>query len=88
MCHNYPEDVKFGGISKHPSMMSYHAIQSFDHTISQIDYGHEIMTSPNTYPYISRYNDDDSVDGLLETLFNIHPVLAKRLTKSLSYEII
>ena len=58
-------------------MVSYRAIQSFDHTISQTDYKHGIMSSINTYLYVSRSNDDDSIDKSLETLSNVHPALIR-----------
>ena len=58
-------------------MASYHAIQSFDHIISQMSYGHEIMSSSNTYLYVSRSEGDDFVDDMLEIFFNYHLALAK-----------
>ena len=57
--------------------MSYRAIQSFDHTTSQVSYEQESMSSSNTYLYISRSEDDNSVDDILETLSNYHPLLIK-----------
>ena len=59
-------------LSKYPLMASYHTIQSFNHT-SLISYEHRIMSSPNTYPYVSRPNDDNSDDEILEILSNFHP---------------
>ena len=35
------------------------------------------MSSPNTYLYVFRSEDDDSIDHILETLSNYHPTLAK-----------
>ena len=58
-------------------MASYRAIQSFDHIISQMSYGYEIMSSSNTYLYVSRSEGDDFVDDMLEIFFNYHLALAK-----------
>ena len=58
-------------------MVSYHAIKFFDHTTSQIDHGHRIISSPNTYPYVSWSSDDYSIDEILETLSNIYLALTR-----------
>ena len=54
---------------KYPSMASYRVIQSFNQTTSQISYGHENISNPITYLYVSWLKDDDSVDDALETSF-------------------
>ena len=69
-------------------MISYRAIQSFDHTLSRKDHGYENMSNSNTYPYISQSDDDDSIDELVETFFTIHLCSDQRLSESSSYEII
>ena len=75
-------------ISNYPFMVSYCAIQSFDHTISLASYGHKNILSPNIYPYISRSNDDDSVDEPIKIFFTVHHCSSHRLLKSSSYETI
>ena len=70
----------------YPSMISYCTIQSFDHATCQIDHGYGIMSSLNIYPCVTWFDDDDSVDELIETLSNIHPYSDQRLSKSSSYE--
>ena len=62
-------------------MISYRAIQSFDHIISQTDHGYENISSPNTYPYVSRSDDDDSIDDPVKFFSS------QRLLESSSYEI-
>ena len=47
-------------------MISYRIIQSFDHTTSQKDHGYENISNPNTYPYVSRSDDDDSINELVK----------------------
>ena len=69
-------------------MVSYHAIQSFNHTTSQTAYGHKNMSSPNTYLYVSQFNYDDSVDESVKFFSTVHPCSGQRLSKSSSYEII
>ena len=54
-------------------MMSYRAIQSFDHTISRKGHGYENKSNSNIYPYISRSDDDDPVDESVETISTVHP---------------
>ena len=68
-------------------MVSYHAIQSFDHTTSQTDHGHENISSPNIYLYVSRSDDDDSIDELVEIFSTIHPCSDQKLLESSFYEI-
>ena len=68
-------------------MMSYRAVQSFDHTISQKGHGHGNMLSPNTYPYISRSDDNDSIDELVKIFSIVHSCFGQRLLESSSYEI-
>ena len=58
-------------------MISSHTIQSFDHTISQMSYEHEIISNPNTYLYVSRSKGNNSIDDILETLSNYHHTLVK-----------
>ena len=60
-------------------MMSYHVIQSFDHTTSRKDHGYENMSNLNTYPYISRSDDDDSIDEPVEIISIVHPCSGQRL---------
>ena len=70
-------------------MTSYRAIQSFDHPTSWKDYGHEIISSLNIYPYVSRSDDDDdSIDELVETFSTVHLCSDQRLSELSSYEII
>ena len=54
-------------------MMSYRIIQSFDHTTSQTGHGHKIMSSLNTYQYVSRSNNDDLIDKSVEIFSTVHP---------------
>ena len=54
-------------------MVSYHAIQSFDHITSPIDYGHENMSSPNTYPFVSQFDDYDSINEPVKIFSTVHP---------------
>ena len=58
--------------------MSYRAIQSFDHTTSRKGHGHENMSNPNTYPYISQSDNDDSIDKSVEIFSTIHPCPGQR----------
>ena len=60
----------------------------FDHTTSQKGHGYENMSNLNTYPYVSRSDDDDLIDESVETISTIHPCSGQRLSESLSYEII
>ena len=50
-------------------MASYCVIQYFSHTTSQMSNGHGIMSSPIAYLNISRLEDDDSVDDILDVGF-------------------
>ena len=68
-------------------MVSYHAIQSFNHTTSRKRYGYENMSNPNTYPYVSQSDDDDSIDESVEIIFTVYPCSGQRLSESSSYEI-
>ena len=68
-------------------MVSYRAIQSFDHTTSRKDRGYENMSNPNTYLYVSQSKDDDSMDEPVEIISTIHPCSGQRLSESPSYEI-
>ena len=52
-------------------------IQFFNHTIFQISYGYKIMSNSNTYLYVSRSEDIDSVNDILKTLSNYHSALVK-----------
>ena len=56
-------------LSKYPSMISYHAIQSFNQITSQMSRGYGIMSNPIAYLNVSQSKDDDSIDDILETLF-------------------
>ena len=67
--------------------MSYCAIQSFDHTTSRKGYGYEKMSNSNTLPYVSRSDDDDSVDKPVEIISIVYPCSDQRLSESPSYEI-
>ena len=69
-------------------MVSYRTIQSFDHTTSRKDHGYENMSNSNSYPYVSRSDNDDLIDELIETIFTVHPCSDQRLSESSSYEII
>ena len=68
-------------------MMSYHAIQSFDHITFQIGHRHEIMSSLNIYLYVSRSDDDDSIDESVKFFSIVHPCSGQKFSESLSYEI-
>ena len=50
-------------------MVSFRVIQSSNQTTSQMSYGYENMSNLITYLYVSQFEDDDSVDDTLETLF-------------------
>ena len=67
--------------------MSYHAIQSFNHTTSQKGHRYENMSNPNTYIYVSQSDDDDLVDEPVKTFSTVHPYSSQRLSESSSYEI-
>ena len=68
-------------------MVSYHAMQSSDHTTSQKGHGCGNISNPNTYLYVSRSDDDDSIDEPVETFSTVHPYSGQRLLESLFYEI-
>ena len=50
-------------------MASFYVIQSFSQTTSQMSCGHENISNPITYLYVSRSKGDGSVDDTLEILF-------------------
>ena len=52
-----------------------------------MSYKHEIMSSPNIYPYVSQFDDDNSIDKLVKIFYTIHPYFGQRLLESSSYEI-
>ena len=54
-------------------MVNYHAIQFFDHIIFRKGHGHENMSNPNTYLYVSRFDDDDSIDESVKIISTVHP---------------
>ena len=60
--------------------MSYRAIQSFDHTTSQKGHGYENMSNPNTYLYVSRFDDDNSIDEPVEIISTVHLFSSQRLS--------
>ena len=68
-------------------MVSYRAIQSFDHTTCQKGHGYGNMSNPNTYPYVSQSNDNDLIGEPVKIFFTIHPYSDQRLSESSSYEI-
>ena len=54
---------------KYPSVVSFCVIQSFSQTTSQMSCGHEKISNPITYLYVSQSKGDDLVDDTLETFF-------------------
>ena len=68
-------------------MVSYRVIQSFSQTTSQMSCGHENMLNSNIYPYISRFDNDDSIDESIKFFSTVHPYFGQRLSESSSYEI-
>ena len=50
-------------------MVSFHVIQSFSQTTSQMSCGHENILNSITYHYISQSEDDDLVNDTLEIFF-------------------
>ena len=58
-------------------MASFHVIQSFSQTTSQMSCRHRNMSNPITYLYVSRSEGDDSVDNILKKISNYHSALAK-----------
>ena len=50
-------------------MVSFRVIQFFSQTTSQMSCGHENMSNPITYLYVSRSESDDSVDDILKKNF-------------------
>ena len=68
-------------------MVSYRTIQSFDHITSETGHEYEIMSSPNTYPYVSQSDNDNSIDEPVKIFSTVHPCFSQRLSKLSSYEI-
>ena len=86
MCHDYLEEVKFDGIPKLSFLDELPCNSIFRlHNIPGKPWAW-IMLSPNTYPYVSRSDDADSIDELINFFFNIHPCSDQRLSESSSYE--
>ena len=68
-------------------MVSYRAIQFFDHTTSRKGHEYENISTSNTYLYVSQSDDDDLVDKLVEIISTVYPCSGQRLSESSSYEI-
>ena len=83
----FRRDKIWQNYQNYPSVASYHAIQSFSHTTSQMSYGYRIMSKANAHLYVSRLEGDDSVDDTLEISFELSSCFGQRLSESLSCEI-